>query len=236
MSRALIYARCSTGEQAASGLGLEAQEAACRAAAARLGLEVSAVHADAGLSGTAPIDARPALLAAVEALEAGDVLIVAKRDRVGRDVVLVAVVERLVERKGARLVSAAGEGSDDEGPSGQLMRTIVDAFAQYERALICARTRAALAAKRRRGERAGAVPYGYQADATGRLHPLHREQEVLACLRAMREAGLSYGAIAARLTQAGTPARGSRWWPESVRSILATDMQRAVGAQQGRRA
>ena len=47
-----------------------------------------------------------------DALGKGDVLIVAKRDRLGRDVLNVAMFERLAERKGARIVSAAGEGTD----------------------------------------------------------------------------------------------------------------------------
>ena len=63
-------------------------------------------------------------------------LIVAKRDRLGRDVLNVAMIQRLIERKGARVVSTTGEGSDDDGPTSQLLRTIVDASGQYERALI----------------------------------------------------------------------------------------------------
>jgi hypothetical protein len=42
--------------------------------------------------------------------------LVAKRDRLARNVLNVAILARLVERKGARIVSAAGEGTDDDGP------------------------------------------------------------------------------------------------------------------------
>ena len=80
-------------------------------------------------------------------------LLVAKRDRLGRDVIAVAMIERLIAKRGARVVSAAGEGTDSDDPSALLMRRLIDSFAEYERALIAARTRAALAAKRRRGER-----------------------------------------------------------------------------------
>lgn len=60
-----------------------------------------------------------------------DVLLVAKRHRLGRDVLNVVMIERLVERRGAWVISAAGEGSDDDSPTGKLMRQIIDAFAEY---------------------------------------------------------------------------------------------------------
>jgi DNA invertase Pin-like site-specific DNA recombinase len=65
--------RVSTQEQAESGLGLEAQRAAIEAAARRMGQQVAQVFEDAGISGAVPIDERPGLLAAVNALRRGPV-------------------------------------------------------------------------------------------------------------------------------------------------------------------
>ena len=73
----IAYLRVSTDEQASSGLGLEAQLAAIRAAATP-----DAVFTDDGYSGS-NIE-RPALHAALSALKKGDVFMVAKRDRLGR--------------------------------------------------------------------------------------------------------------------------------------------------------
>jgi resolvase-like protein len=53
------------------------------------------------------IEDRPVLLDAVAALKRGDVLLVAKRDRLGRDVIAVAMIERLVAKRGARVTSPA---------------------------------------------------------------------------------------------------------------------------------
>ncbi len=111
VNSAIGYLRCSTDRQADSGLGIEAQRASITATAARLGLPLAAVFTDAGASGSLAIDDRPVLLDAVSVLKRGDVLLVAKRDRIGRDVVEVAMVERLVTKRGARIVSAAGEGT-----------------------------------------------------------------------------------------------------------------------------
>ena len=137
--RAIIYLRVSTEEQSRSGLGLEAQEEAATKHALQQGFEPGATFADAGISGAASVDKRPGLVEAISSLDAGDVLVVAKRDRLGRDPIVVAMIERLVARRGARILSAAGEGTDGDGPTDVLMRRIVDAFAEHERLVIGAR-------------------------------------------------------------------------------------------------
>jgi DNA invertase Pin-like site-specific DNA recombinase len=197
-SRCIGYLRVSTESQADSGLGLEAQQAAIEAAALRLGLTLEQTFTDT-VSGGLALEYRPALLSAIEAIRAGDVFLVAKRDRLGRDVLNVAMIERLVERRGARVCSAAGEGTDDDGPTGQLMRTIVDAFAQYERALIRARTRAAMAAARKRGQRIGTVPWGQQ-------------RAVLAEIHRLRNRGYALFSIAEELNDRGLSNRQGRPW------------------------
>jgi DNA invertase Pin-like site-specific DNA recombinase len=137
-------------------LGPEAQRAAIEAWAAREGVLVASWHVDQGVCSVTPIDERPGLCAALAALRehGAGVLVVAKRDRIARDVVLAAGVEREAARMGARVVSASGEGNGDS-PADQFMRTVVDGAAQYERGLIRARTKAALAAKRAKGEKTG---------------------------------------------------------------------------------
>ena len=100
MSRIVIYLRVSTEEQAESGLGLEAQLAACRAVAERLGADIAAIHQDE-LTGATPLDRRPGLMDAIAAVGRGDVLLVAKRDRLARgDALLTAMIEAAVRRRG----------------------------------------------------------------------------------------------------------------------------------------
>jgi DNA invertase Pin-like site-specific DNA recombinase len=218
---AIAYVRVSTDAQADSGLGLDAQRGATEQAATRLGLTITATYTDAGLSGSKGIEDRPGLLDAVNALKRGDVLLVAKRDRVGRDVVAVALIERLIARKGAKVLSAAGEGTDSDDPTGLLMRRIVDAFGEYERLIIGARTKAALRSKRAQGLRAGNVPYGFTADAEGRLHPHSDEQRTLAAIESHRASGLSLRAVAGELNRAGLHTRsGAAWRHEYVVKAL----------------
>lgn len=210
MPKAIAYLRCSTLAQSESGLGLEAQRASVTQAATRLNLSLAALYTDEGLSGGLPLSERPGLLDAVGMLGRGDVLIVAARSRLGRDVVNTALVEREVTRRGARIMSAAGEGSELEGPTGDLVRTILDAVNAFEKAQVALRTRAALRAKRARGERAGNCPFGYRADPTGHLEPDDREQKIIAQVKNARGRGLSERMIAAELHEQGFVGRTGR--------------------------
>jgi len=219
---AVAYLRASKDEQR---LSPEAQRATVEAWAAREGVQVVAWCVDQGVCSVTPIDGRPALLAALAALRehGAGVLVVAKRDRIARDVVLAAGVEREAARLGARVTSASGEGNGDS-PADQFMRTVVDGAAQYERGLIRARTKAALAAKSAKGERVGAVPFGFALAADGvHLVAVEGEQVVIARARALAAEGRSLRAVAAQLAVEGHVSRkgGAFFAPQVARMLAA---------------
>ncbi len=220
---AVAYLRVSTDKQTDSGLGLDAQRASVAVAANRVGLALSAVFTDAGVSGSLSAADRPVLMEAISAVKRGDVLLVAKRDRLSRDVIETAMIERLVTKRGGRIMSAAGEGTDSDDPAGVLMRRLIDSFAEYERLIIAARTRAALAAKRRRGERTSRfAPYGYQVADDGRRLEIQRdEQGILCMIQTWRGDGRPMRRIAADLNEIGIRTRsGAPWRFEYVRNVL----------------
>lgn len=227
--RGFSYIRVSTDGQADSGAGLAAQVAAIDGYAARAGITIVGRFEDAGVSGAADIEDRPGLAAAIGALRRGDVLLIAKRDRLGRDVALVMSIERMVTRRGAKVVSCDGIANGD-GAADQFMRTMLDATAQFERSLIRARTRAAMQAKRKAGERTGELPFGWTLGEDGRLEAVPQEQKVLSDIEALRADGMTYRAIAQLLTDAGitTKKGASRWTHTTIRSILRR--QAAVAA------
>ena len=218
---AVIYTRVSTDEQAASGLGLAAQVSACETFAAKAGHTVTGLHTDAGISGAAGIEDRPGLAAAVATLRRGDALVIAKRCRLGRDPLAIAMIEQAVSRKGAVILSADGVGNESD-PNGQFMKAIVDAAAAHERNMIKARTKAALAAKRKAGRLTGEIPFGWSVDAEGNLIELADEQAVIAKINELREAGVSLRQIAKGLTDAGILTKKGKavWYAETVKSIL----------------
>ncbi len=177
---AVAYIRVSTDDQ---NLGPDAQRASIAAWAARQGVRVAAWFTDKGVSGGKAVEDRPALLESLQALRThrAGLLVAAKRDRIARDVVVAATVERLAQDAGARVVTADGVSAEDT-PEGMLMRNLMDAFASYERAVIRSRTKAALAVKRARGERLGGdVPVGYRVE--GRNLVASEDEQVAASIR-----------------------------------------------------
>jgi len=103
---------------------------------------------------------RPGLEACLKALRDGDILVVWKLDRLGRDLAhLVATVRNLEERGvGFRVLTGQGAEIDTSTPGGRLIFGIFAALAEFERDLIRERVTAGLAAARARGRRGGA-PY-----------------------------------------------------------------------------
>lgn len=218
----IVYQRVSTEEQADTRNGLNAQLDSCKAYVNRNGGELLSIHSDEGISGATSVDKRPGLLAAIGELGKGDVLIVAKRDRLGRDPLIVAMIEASVNRKGARVISSSGEGTENDDPSSILMRRMVDAFAEYERLIIKSRTKAALQAKKSRGERVGHIPFGSKLAADGKhLEPCDYEQTVLSEISTLKASGLSLREIAQDLNRKGFVNRGGRWNHVSVSRIAA---------------
>jgi DNA invertase Pin-like site-specific DNA recombinase len=217
VTRCIIYLRVSTDEQQESGLGLEAQLAACRSMAARNGWEIASELEDA-MSGGLALAKRIILLDALTKLARGDVLLVAKRDRLSRgDMMTTAMIEAAVKRAGARIVSAAGEGTESDDPASVLMRRIIDAFGEYERLIIKSRTKAALKVLKGRGERYGQVPYGQRLAADGvRLEPDQAEAETVRLIVELRTAKTSLRAIATELDRREIPTKGGQPWRHST--------------------
>jgi DNA invertase Pin-like site-specific DNA recombinase len=218
---AVAYLRVSTEDQR---LGPEAQRDAIEKWAALEKKTIASWHTDQGVSGAAQLDKRPGLMSALSELaqrNAG-LLVVAKRDRLARDILVAATIERLVERYRARIVSADGLGSQD-GPEGQMIRGIMDVFAQYERAIIRARTLAALSAKRARNERLGRLPWGFRVATDGiHLEPDPDEQQAAERLRVLRAEGLSLRAVVDRMNEERWRTRGLRWHLSTVAKLLGS--------------
>jgi DNA invertase Pin-like site-specific DNA recombinase len=219
--KAVAYVRVSTEEQADSGLGLEAQRSAIRCAEDRLGLEVVDWFADEGVSG-GKIDGRFGLIEAIDAVKRGFVLVVARRDRLARDAMLACWIEKEIAKRRGRIVSVAGEGTDNDDPTSVLMRRIIDAFAEYERLLIGVRTKAALRVKVRRGERVGRHAfYGFQLDENGVQVADAHEKEGIRLMVELRRKGMSFARIAADVEARGFLGRKSqRLSPKIVRDII----------------
>ncbi len=213
---AVGYVRVSTERQASEGVSLDAQEARIRAWAVAQGLDVAAVHVDAGLSGGKAAN-RPGLQAALaDACKRRAPLVVYSLSRMARSTKdALAIAERL-DRAGADLVSLS-ESIDTTSAAGKMVFRMLAVLAEFERDLVSERTTSALAFKRRQGERiSGKIPYGYRLEA-GQLVAVDEEQTAIRLMIELREAGLSLRAIGEELERRQIRRQnGAHVWPSNV--------------------
>src|SRR3954469_5635466 len=108
-------------------------------------------------TGSGADDARKGLVAALARCAACDVLVVWKLDRLGRSLSsLVGFVEALQGREaGLKVLTGAGASIDTTKPEGRFILGIFAALAEFERELIRERTKAGMAAAKRRGRHVG---------------------------------------------------------------------------------
>jgi len=149
------YLRVSTRRQGESGLGLEAQRHAVATHVGGGRLLAEYLEIESGGK-----DNRPQLAAALAHAQAtGATLIIAKLDRLSRDVAFIA---GLMAQKVPFIVSELGADADP------FMLHIYAALAEKERAMISERTRLALAQKKAQGALLGNRTNLSQAGAKGR--------------------------------------------------------------------
>lgn len=174
---------------------------------------------DEGVSGAVPLANRPGGGALLAALQPGDTVVVAKLDRLFRSMVDTVNTMDDWGKRGIILVSLA-ESIDFSTPWGKTILHILSAIAELERSMAKDRTKAALDAKRLRGERLGHAHYGHIL-INGRLVENEAEQKVVKEIKSCSDAGMRQGRIAARLNAAGIATRtGRRWSRINVARVL----------------
>ena len=213
------YLRVSTERQGQSGLGLDAQR---KAVADYLnGGQCALLREYVEIESGKRASNRPQLLAALAHAKAtGATLIVAKLDRLSRNVAFIAA---LME-SGVEFTAA------DMPMANRLTVHVLAAVAEHEREAISARTKAALAAAKARGQKLG-NPNGARAlrglgNAAGVAAAVasadRHAAQVLPVIEAIRGEGVtSLLGIAGELNRRGIlTARGGRWYATTVRNLM----------------
>lgn len=228
-TRAIGYVRVSSDRQRDDGYGLELQEQAIRRYCRQERLELVMVLKDEAVSGS--LSDRPGLGSALAQLEegAGDALVVYRLDRLARDLVLQeTVIERLAKR-GKRVLSVTETDIDGDDPTRVLVRQVLGAISQYEKAVISARLLSGRIAKAARGGYAfGAPPFGWAA-SDKQLVPVPGELEAIRMAKRLKRRGKSLREIARALGEAGhRPKRADQWSAEMVSRLLKRRVPRRV--------
>lgn len=221
----LPYLRVSTDRQAENGLGLAQQEKSIRAFLRQQRVRPVRFFEDRGVSGA--VEDRPALGELLAALGKGDIVVVARLDRLARDLLTQEFLLRDIRQRGADLISCSPAetdylADDPHDPTRKLIRQVLGAVSEFERALIRLRLQRGRAVKAERGGFAyGSPPYGFRAEG-GELVAIPGEQHAVRFAVGLRREGHSLRSIADALSEAGFPSkRGKSWHPATVARLLS---------------
>ena len=147
MSRVFAYCRVSTSEQVTENQVLEIKSAGFTLQPHRI--------IEERISGSVSANQRPEFRKLYDKLEAGDVLIVTKLDRLGRNAIDVrATVEQLAQ-SGVRIHCLALGGVDLSSPAGKMTMQVISAVAEFERDLLIERTHSGLIRAKAEGKKLG---------------------------------------------------------------------------------
>lgn len=225
--RVVGYARRSR-EKDNGTLGLDDQEDRIRAWAQYKGQVLSDLLREDDISAMMPPDERPLLGPVLATFGRGDVLVVAKFDRLSRSLSDFAGLTDRAKREGWSLVCLDPE-LDLTTASGRAMAGMLAVFAQYEREQLIERLQGAKRAKSRAGGYVGGARlhrrYGYRLvdgpEGGKEYVPVPAEQEVVASMRRMREDGMILSAICQKLERDGIEGpTGNGWAAATVYRIL----------------
>ena len=177
MVRIFAYCRVSTADQTHQNQLLEIEAAGFQIEPRRVITET--------VSGSTAAFERKGFIRLVDKLEEGDVLIVTKLDRLGRNAMDVrSTVERLQEME-VRVYCLALGGADLTSPAGKMTMAVIAAVAEFERDMLVERTQAGLTRAKAEGKK------------LGRPRSLSQEQRTLVLRQ--REQGVSLGILAKEL-------------------------------------
>ena len=144
MSRTFAYARVSTFEQNPENQIKEIEAAGFTIAPHRIITET--------ISGAMPIARRKGFGRLLDKMEKGDVLVVTKLDRLGRDSIDVSTTVARLEKIGIRIHCLALGGVDLTSSAGKMTMGVINIVAQFERDLLVERTQSGLTRAKSNGK------------------------------------------------------------------------------------
>jgi putative DNA-invertase from lambdoid prophage Rac len=147
MSRVFAYCRVSTDSQTTDNQREEIVAAGFSVDPRRTITET--------ISGSVAASERPAFAKLLDKLEAGDILVVTKLDRLGRNAMDVRSTIEALDGMGVRVHCLALGGMDLTSPAGKMTMGVIAAVAEFERDLLIERTHAGLVRAKAEGRTLG---------------------------------------------------------------------------------
>jgi DNA invertase Pin-like site-specific DNA recombinase len=219
-TKAVAYLRTSSNTNVGADKDSEKrQRAAVTGFARRAGYELVAEYYDAAVSGADPIDERPGFADLLERIAGNGVrtVIVETASRFARDLVTQETGYRFLQRLGVTLIAAdSPDAFLDDTPTAVLIRQVLGAVSQFEKAALVAKLKAARERKKRETGKCGgrrsvaeASPETVELARKLARYPVHKRR------RSLRD-------VAAELEAAGhVTSKGTRYGAAAIARMIA---------------
>jgi len=175
MSRVFAYCRVSTVEQTTDNQVQEIAAAGFKVSPQRTIVET--------VSGSVAASERPGFGLLLNKLEEGDVLVVTKLDRLGRNAMDVRGTVEALDGMGVRVNCLALGNIDLTSPAGKMTMGVINAVAEFERDLLIERTQAGLSRAKAEGKVLGRRPSLDEDQARNVLSRLDAGEAIAAVAR-----------------------------------------------------
>ncbi len=198
------YCRVSTMRQADEGLSLDVQRRQIRGYCEMHGLDLTETVTEEGVSGSVPVNERPAGAVLFAKLQAGDMVIASKLDRLFRSALDALQVVEELKARGVKLHLLDLGGDIAANGLSKLFLTVAAAFAEAERDRIRERIAQVKTDQRSQGRHlGGSRPFGYDIGEQGVLVPNAAEQAAIYEMKVLRAQGASLRTIASAIRSQG---------------------------------
>lgn len=210
--KAVAYCRVSTdGQVGEDKFGIAAQKEQITNYCEAKGIEIVGWFIDEGVSGAK--ERRPAFDQILQGEVTNppiDYVVVAKTDRISRDINLYYAYKNLLQKQGLEILSVAEDWSNADKLTAMILENFLAMAATVERENIRVRTSGGRALKAKAGGYAGGrPPYGYNT-VGGKLVVNDREAEAVRLIFRMKDSGATFQSICEALKAGGYVSRSGR--------------------------
>jgi len=189
------------------------QRDAIQAYAKSTGYVIVAEFYDAAVKGADPVQTRPGFAALLERLKGNGVrtIIVETANRFARDLIVQETGHRMLKAQGIEIIAADSPGAFvEDTPTATLVRQVLGAVAQFDKAMTVAKLRLARDRARKR-----------DGKCEGRKSHAEERPEAVDLAKRLHRQGMGYRAISAELESAGhVNERGKPFHHKSIRAML----------------
>lgn len=230
-TKAVVYVRVSTTEQADHGSSISAQIDKCKSYCNHKNIEIVDIIEELGVSGSIPIYERPGGKKLLQLLneKKANAIVTIKIDRISRSASDFLESMDSWDKQGVAIhfIDLGGDSVNTKSATGRFLIVIMSAAAELEKNMIRDRTKSTLQFKKSIGQRTGTIPAGYSVAEDGKTLVHNKEEHfIVQIVHSMRKNGEKLDSIKQHLDNLGIRNRlGNSFTVQQISKISKMELK-----------